>query len=79
MFRPLLITTKLMLMLTFLLAMALDPLLTLPDVMKCLQISENSVLRLASSGRLRGVKVLGRWRFRPSDIEAFLNADDDNA
>jgi hypothetical protein len=45
--------------------------LTVGDVMRILQISENSVLRHASE--LNGLKTLGRYRFRREDIDAYID------
>jgi excisionase family DNA binding protein len=49
--------------------------LTVADVMKAAQLSEDTVLRHAASGKLRGIKVVGRWRFRHDDVEAYLNGE----
>lgn len=57
-----------------------DPaLLTIADCAKRLAVSEDSVLALVRSGRLRASNIgLGairpRWRVRPSDLETLLDA-----
>ena len=53
------------------------PLLTTPQVAEMLGVSPQQVIRMRVSGRLRALNIsLGRrptWRFRESDIEAFLS------
>jgi excisionase family DNA binding protein len=48
------------------------PLLTINDVAHQLAISRDSVYRLLRSGTLPALRVGERLRFRPSDIEAYL-------
>lgn len=48
------------------------PLLTVNDVTRLLVISRDSVYRLVRSGALKPVRVGERLRFRPEDIDAYL-------
>ena len=47
-------------------------LLTQADVADLLQVSRWTVTRLIRRGELRGVRVGERLRFRPADIDAYL-------
>ena len=51
---------------------ALVPLMTVNGVAQALAISRDSVYRLVRSGDLRAVRVGERLRFRPVDVEAYL-------
>ena len=46
--------------------------LILPEVAKLLRLSEKTTYRLAAEGQLPGFKVGGSWRFRRSDIDAWI-------
>ncbi len=46
--------------------------LTLRDVSRFLKVSEKTVYRLAQSGKIPSFKAGGSWRFRRSDIEAWV-------
>jgi excisionase family DNA binding protein len=53
---------------------ALEPLIDIPTLARCLAVSERHVRRLVSEGRIPYLKA-GRFvRFRPSEIEAWLRA-----
>jgi len=52
-----------------------DPLLDLHDVAEYLKKSERSVLRLVKDGELRGFKSGGVWRFRQSDVNAYVEQE----
>lgn len=51
-----------------------EDLLDLSTVMSKLGIKRDAVMRLIRSGQLEGYKVGPQWRFKPSDVDAFLNA-----
>ncbi|MBI2063299.1 MAG: helix-turn-helix domain-containing protein [Candidatus Yanofskybacteria bacterium] len=47
--------------------------LTLREAAKYLRVSERSLYRYISSGRLKATKV-GYWRISESDLEAFIRS-----
>jgi len=47
-------------------------LMTLKEVAQYLRLSERHARRLLADGSLKGIKIGFVWRFRPSDVEAFL-------
>ena len=47
--------------------------LTMREVADYLRITEKTAYRLASEGKLPGFKVGGSWRFRHSEIEAWID------
>lgn len=49
-----------------------DEILTLREVAAYLKLAEKTAYRLASEGKLPGFKVGGSWRFKQSDIEAWI-------
>jgi excisionase family DNA binding protein len=49
-----------------------ERLLTINELSDRLAISRDTVYRLVRSGALRSVRVGDRIRFRPADIEAYL-------
>ena len=49
-----------------------DEILTLKEVAKYLKLAEKTAYRLTAEGRLPGFKVGGSWRFKQSDIEAWI-------
>lgn len=57
---------------------AFEPLLTVAEVADQLRTGDENVRRLAAAGRLRGSRISGRgrggktWRFRQSDVNAYL-------
>jgi excisionase family DNA binding protein len=57
----------------------LEKLLTAREVAELLQLNVKTVERMARAGRLPGLRVCGRVRFRPSDIASWLAAREDRA
>ena len=51
--------------------MTKEKFLTLREAAKYLRVSERSLYRYISSGRLKATKV-GYWRISESDLEAFI-------
>ena len=49
-----------------------DTLLNVQEVAKQLKLNPRTVIRMAERGDLAAVKVAGRWRFRESDVETYL-------
>ena len=49
-----------------------DEILTLKEVAQYLKLAEKTAYRLAAEGKLPGFKVGGSWRFRKSDIGAWI-------
>ena len=48
--------------------------LTIPEVADYLRITEKTAYRLASERKLPAFKVGGSWRFRKSEIDAWIEA-----
>ena len=46
--------------------------MTVRDVAAYLSVNEKTVYRLAQRGELPGFKVAGAWRFRPEDLEGWV-------
>jgi excisionase family DNA binding protein len=57
----------------------LERLLTARELSELLQLHAKTVERMARDGRLPSLRVLGRLRFRPSDIASWLAAREDRA
>jgi excisionase family DNA binding protein len=53
--------------------MTKEKFLTLREAAKYLRVSERSLYRYISDGRLKATKV-GYWRISESDLQAFINA-----
>ena len=53
-------------------AEASSPAMTVRDVAAYLSVNEKTVYRLAQRGELPGFKVAGAWRFRPEDLEGWV-------
>jgi excisionase family DNA binding protein len=51
---------------------SLDPLLTVEQVAKYLNVNKFTVYRLLAQKRLRAFKVGNQWRFKKEMIEAWL-------
>ena len=51
-----------------------DRLLTAKEVADLIQVDRSTVSRWAKAGTLPSLKIGDLLRFRPSDIEAFINA-----
>ncbi len=49
------------------------PAMTVRDVAAYLNVNEKTVYRLAQRRELPGFKVAGAWRFRPEDIERWVD------
>jgi excisionase family DNA binding protein len=54
-----------------------DQILTLKEVAAYLKLAEKTAYRLASEGKLPGFKVGGSWRFKSSDLEAWIEKQKD--
>ena len=50
------------------------PAMTVRDLAAYLNVNEKTVYRLAQRRELPGFKVAGAWRFRPEDIEHWVQA-----
>jgi excisionase family DNA binding protein len=48
--------------------------MTVRDVADYLNVNEKTVYRLAQRRELPGFKVAGAWRFRPEDIEFWVES-----
>lgn len=42
------------------------------DLAKIFGVHNSTIMKLASSGKIPGVKIVGQWRFRRVDIEDFV-------
>ncbi len=51
-----------------------DEVLTIKEVATMLKVGEKTAYTLAQSRELPGFKVGGQWRFRRSDIQAWISA-----
>lgn len=60
-------------------ATALERLLTVGELSELLQLHTKTVKRMARDGRLPSIRLVGRLRFRPSDIASWLAAREDRA
>ena len=49
------------------------PAMTVRDVAAYLNVVEKTVYRLAKRGDLPGFKVAGTWRFKPSDVDEWID------
>ena len=52
--------------------MSSDEILTIRDVAALLKIGEKTAYTMAQDGDLPGFKVRGQWRFRRSDVDAWI-------
>ena len=50
-----------------------DEILTIREVAALLKVGEKTTYTMAQSGELPGFKVRGQWRFRRSDIDAWIH------
>jgi excisionase family DNA binding protein len=50
----------------------MEKLLTLRQVSEKLQISENTLYKLARKGEIPAIKIGNQWRFKAQDIERWL-------
>ncbi len=53
--------------------MSNDEILTIREVAVLLKIGGKTAYTMAQSGELPGFKVRGQWRFRRSDIDAWIH------
>lgn len=53
-------------------------LLTLKEAMDYLKLSRSTLYKLMGDGEIKGVKIGKLWRFRKSDLEAFVNKKANN-
>lgn len=47
--------------------------MTIKEIAEYLKITEKTAYRLAGEGRIPGFKVGGAWRFRQSEVEAWID------
>ena len=50
-----------------------EPAMTVRDVAGYLNVDEKTVYRLAKRGELPGFKVAGSWRFKRTDLDAWID------
>jgi excisionase family DNA binding protein len=55
----------------------MEELVTVQEVADYLKMSPQTIYRFAQQGRIPALKVGNRWRFRPADIETWLQQQDD--
>ena len=56
--------------------MELETVYKVGQVARALSLTDKTVYRMLSDGRLKGVKIGGnRWRIRASDVQGFLEAN----
>lgn len=53
-------------------SMELEQVYKIGQVAKALRVTDKTVYRMLSDGRLQGVKLGNRWRIRAVDLEGFL-------
>jgi len=53
--------------------------MTVRDVASYLNVDEKTVYRLAKRGELPGFKVAGAWRFKRSDLDAWIDVQKQTA
>jgi excisionase family DNA binding protein len=49
-----------------------DEILTLPEVALLLKVAEKTVYTMAQGSELPAFKVRGQWRFKRSDLDAWI-------
>lgn len=49
-----------------------NAILTIKEVSEYLKLAEKTAYRLASDGKIPGFKVGGAWRFRQTEIDAWI-------
>ncbi len=52
---------------------------TIEQLQKILKLSERTILRLLKEGKLTGFKAGREWRFQESDINAYIQAQRQDA
>lgn len=53
-----------------------DEIFTIKEVANYLKLAEKTAYRLTSEGKLPGFKVGGSWRFRRSEIDAWIKGQE---
>jgi excisionase family DNA binding protein len=66
------------LIITFVRMTMTEQILTLKEVAAYLKLTEKTAYRLAAEKKLPGFKVGGSWRFKSSDLEAWIERQKDN-
>ncbi len=56
-----------------------NAILTIKEVSEYLKLAEKTAYRLASDGKIPGFKVGGAWRFRQSEIDAWIKEQERKA
>lgn len=56
-----------------------EEIFTIKEVSGYLKLAEKTSYRLASEGKLPGFKVGGSWRFRKSEIDAWIKEQEQKA
>jgi excisionase family DNA binding protein len=51
-----------------------DEILTLPEIAQLLKVADKTVYTMAQKGEIPAFKVRGQWRFRRTDIDAWIQA-----
>lgn len=59
--------------------MTSEEILGTKDVAQILKVSVRSVTRLADAGEIHGFKVGDLWRFRRSEVDAFIERQEEKA
>jgi len=54
-----------------------DQIMTLKEVAEYLKLTQKTAYRLAAEKKLPGFKVGGSWRFKVSDLEAWIEEQKD--
>lgn len=49
------------------------PFISTADLLGCLHINRRTIYRLIKSGNLPAVRIGGQWRFRRSDLTAWID------
>ena len=52
---------------------SLAPLFTLKETMEYLKLSRSTLYKLMEKGEIKGVKIGKVWRFKKTDIDAFIS------
>jgi len=56
-----------------------DSILTIKEVAEYLKVNERTIYRLAASGELPAFKVGNSWRFKQSELEYWITAQQSNS
>lgn len=51
-----------------------DEILTIPEVASLLKVAEKTVYTMAQRAQLPAFKVRGQWRFKRSDLDAWIES-----